>query len=473
MGAINILCLSKVGADADTQGKWSHPVITNDVPASRPRSVDIAFGDVAPVLPALIQSLPARPIFIYERTSTRTRQIEKVYVGFGEVEGIPYSTDAVADLRSSIVNAFSSSRASTAVLAFMSYEALRPRSLQCEGQTLVPSYTIVRPTLLLELDYRRRTARLSGDYEAAIDSVRAALLTPAPRDQEKTTIDPGIDTMKRWSIRPSKNEFLRAVAEVQREIRARQDLDGVCLSVELESQAKIDSLENYLVLREMNPSTCMFFLEQGQFSLWGATSLPILQVRDGRIVVETDGATRRVEPGAADQWNPTDKELAEYHLVVAALRDDLDGVVVPASLTFTSEREQRTYFNLRHLFAEAVGDLAEGVDAVAALKRLTPHGAAAGYHKAVALELIDQFDVAPRGPYSGVIGIFDHNGDADAACVIRSTWKAGTTIRTRAGAKIVAASDPVAEYEESILKTLPLRRTVELILRRVPTSVAG
>jgi len=146
---------------------------------------------------------------------------------------------------------------------------------------------------------------------------------------------------------------------------------------------------------------------------------------------------------------------------------------VPASLAFTAEREQRTYFNLRHLFAEAVGDLAEGVDAVAAVKRLTPHGAAAGYRKAAALDLIDQFDVAPRGPYSGIVGIFDNNGGADAACVIRSTWQAGTTIRTRAGAKIVADSDPIAEYEESILKTLPLRRTVEHILRRGPTSDAS
>jgi anthranilate synthase component 1 len=428
---------------------------------------------VAPALPAVIEVLPARPTFIYERLSTRTRQVEKVYVGFGEIEGTPGSIDAFSDLRSSIENALSSPRAATAVLAFMSYEALRPKSPQRECQTLVPRYTILQPRLLLELDYRQRTARLSGDYEAVLDTARAALLKSATKVREKTTIDPGIDTIERWSIRPSKHEFLKAVAEVQKEIGARQDLDGVCLSVELESRAQIDSLESYLVLREMNPSTCMFYLEHELFSLWGATSLPILQVRDRRIVVETDGATRRVEPGAADQWNPTDKELEEYDLVVAALRDDLDGVVVPASLTFTSEREQRTYFNLRHLFAEAVGDLAEGVDAVAALKRLTPHGAAAGYHKAAALDLIDQVDLAPRGPYSGVIGIFDHKGDADAACVIRSTWKAGSTIRTRAGAKIVAGSDPVAEYEESILKTLPLRRTVELVLRRVPTGIAS
>ena len=448
-------------------------MITSDAHPSRSRFVETPFGDMAPTLPALIDALPARPSFIYERASTRTRQIEKAYVGFGEIEATRYSTDAFSDLRAGIANAVSSPRAATALLAFMSYEALRGKSLQRESQPLVPSYTILQPALLIELDYRHRTARLSGDYESAIESLRAALLAPAAKNREKIHNDPGIDVMKRWSIRPTKDEFLQAVAEVQKNIRARQDLDGVCLSVEFESQAVIDSLGSYLILREINPSTCMFFLERGQFSLWGATSLPILQTRCGRIVVETDGATRRVEPGAASQWIPTLKELEEYDLVVAALCDDLEGVVVPASLAFTAEREQRTYFNLRHLFAEAVGDLAEGVDAVAAVKRLTPHGAAAGYRKAAALDLIDQFDVAPRGPYSGIVGIFDNNGGADAACVIRSTWKAGTTIRTRAGAKIVADSDPVAEYEESILKTLPLRRTVEHILRRGPTSDAS
>jgi len=74
--------------------------------------------------------------------------------------------------------------------------------------------------------------------------------------------------------------------------------------------------------------------------------------------------------------------------------------------------------------------------------------------------LIDRFDARPRGPYAGAIGVFGGDGSADVACVIRSAWKVGSALRTRAGAKIVADSDPASEYRESVLKTLPLRRSI-------------
>lgn len=204
----------------------------------------------------------------------------------------------------------------------------------------------------------------------------------------------------------------------------------------------------------------MFFVESGSFALWGATSLSVLSVRDRRLVAETDGATRRVEAGDTSRWVPNSKEIAEYDLVVSALRDDLDSVIDADSLQFISDREPRQYFNLQHLFAEIEGELASGVDAVEALRRLTPHGAATGYPKPGAVALIDRFDARPQGPYAGAIGVFGSDGSADVACVIRSAWKVGSALRTRAGAKIVADSDPASEYRESVLKTLPLRRSI-------------
>jgi anthranilate synthase component 1 len=76
------------------------------------------------------------------------------------------------------------------------------------------------------------------------------------------------------------------------------------------------------------------------------------------------------------------------------------------------------------------------------------------------MEIIDELERSPRGPYGGGVGYFDWDGDTDFAIVIRSaTVEAGASlpetddisdrITVQAGAGIVADSDPESEYIET------------------------
>jgi anthranilate synthase component 1 len=78
------------------------------------------------------------------------------------------------------------------------------------------------------------------------------------------------------------------------------------------------------------------------------------------------------------------------------------------------------------------------------------------------MEIIDELERAPRGPYGGGVGYFDWDGDTDFAIVIRSaTVEAGASlpdgtgepvhdrVTVQAGAGIVADSDPESEYIET------------------------
>ena len=400
---------------------------------------------------------PARPSFIYERSSTRTRHIDRTYIGFGRREIDPTPDDAFTSLREHLAASAHSTAPSQAVMTFMSYETLVGAS---GGDTTTPARLLIDPVFLIDLDHVAGRATLSGDFRPQLEAIRSAMARAGSAAAHQPRHPNGDVRLKDWKVRPAEDAFVRNASALQLEMARRDDVVGAALSVELELDAQLDALEAFQALRLINPSTCMFFVEDGDFALWGATSLPVLKVNGRDLTAETDGATRRVEAGSPDDWVPSDKENAEYDLVVAALREDLEGLITPSSLAFTADREPRQYFNLRHLFAEISARLAEGTDAVTALQRLTPHGAATGYAKPAAIDLIGRFDLCPRGPYAGAIGVFGRDGSADAACVIRSAWKAGSTIRTRAGAKVVAGSDPAAEYQESLLKTLPLRRSV-------------
>ena len=76
-----------------------------------------------------------------------------------------------------------------------------------------------------------------------------------------------------------------------------------------------------------------------------------------------------------------------------------------------------------------------------------------GAPKVRAMELIAEFEKSPRGVYGGAAGYFSNTGDMDFAIVIRTLVKNGRTLTMRAGAGIVADSDPMKEYQETVNKS--------------------
>ena len=70
-----------------------------------------------------------------------------------------------------------------------------------------------------------------------------------------------------------------------------------------------------------------------------------------------------------------------------------------------------------------------------------------------AMELLAEFEKSPRGIYGGAAGYFSFTGDMDFAIVIRTMILDGTRLTMRAGAGIVADSDPVKEYNETVNKS--------------------
>ncbi len=407
-------------------------------------------------LEVLLAALPAsvRPSFIYERRSTRDRAPTRTFVGFDATAASATGADAFDGLRRVLADAGAEQ---DKIFAFLSFEALTGDPLAAD----TPRELLLRPRQLLDIDHATGAISVIGSAVFDSSAIERAAATAFPSD-EPPSARPEVEALDAWSLDRDEVEFVESAEALKAALAGDADVVGAVMSVEVSKRSDVDPLAAYRALRRINPATCMFFVEQGAFALWGSTSLPILSVDGGRIVAETDGATRRVEPGDDEEWRPDAKENAEYDLVVSALRHDLDGVVEPGSLRFVADREPRRYFNLQHLFAEIEGELAPGVDAVEALRRLTPHGAATGYAKPGAVALIERHDARPRGPYAGAIGMFGANGFADVACVIRSAWKQGSLVRTRAGAKVVAASDPAAEYREGLVKTLPLRRSVAM-----------
>jgi anthranilate synthase component 1 len=106
--------------------------------------------------------------------------------------------------------------------------------------------------------------------------------------------------------------------------------------------------------------------------------------------------------------------------------------------------------------------LRAGLDWLDLLRATFPAGTLSGAPKVRAMEIIDELETLRRGPYGGCVGYIDYSGNMDTAIAIRTLLVKDGEIFLRAGAGIVADSDPEAEYQETVNKGRALIEAIDM-----------
>jgi anthranilate synthase component 1 len=223
-------------------------------------------------------------------------------------------------------------------------------------------------------------------------------------------------------------------------------------------EGDLDPMDLYASLREVNPSPYMYVLRHGRRSVVGASPETLVSVR-GREVVSNPiaGTCPRGEGPVEDRRLAGEmladaKERAEHTMLVDLARNDLRRVSAPGTVRVEEFMNVLKYSHVQHIESTVLGELAPERDAFDATRATFPAGTLSGAPKIRAMELIDELEATPRGLYGGGVGYFAWDGDADFAIVIRTaTVERGEPDRVtvRAGAGIVADSDPAREYGET------------------------
>ena len=270
-----------------------------------------------------------------------------------------------------------------------------------------------------------------------------------------------VPTRRAALAEPRDDRFQEGVRIARRYIRAG-DIFQVVLSREMVVPCPDPPLHVYRRLRAINPSPYMFFLEVADprprgrpLHLVGASPEVMVRLQGERAVVRPIAGTRRRgrEPGEdeslARELRDDPKELAEHMMLVDLARNDLGRVCRYGTVQVSRLLEIERYSHVMHLVSEVEGRLAPGLDAFDLVKATFPAGTVTGAPKVRAMEIIDELEASGRGPYAGAVGYFSVTGDADACITIRTLAIRASRAHARAGAGIVADSDPERELWET------------------------
>lgn len=262
-----------------------------------------------------------------------------------------------------------------------------------------------------------------------------------------------------WTSNFTRPEYERAVREVIERILAG-DIFQANVSQRFSAPVPpdFDHFGFYRHLREVNPAPFAAYLDHGDFVIASASPERFLRVEGDLVEARPIKGTRpRFADGVLDLLQAQSlmesrKDRAENVMIVDLLRNDLSRVCRPGSVKVPQLCGLESFASVHHLVSTVVGRLAEGRDAVDVLAAAFPGGSVTGAPKVRAMEIITEIERHARGPYCGAIGYLGFNGAMDLNIVIRTASFRAGACAVQAGGGITTASDPAAEYDETLDK---------------------
>jgi len=169
------------------------------------------------------------------------------------------------------------------------------------------------------------------------------------------------------------------------------------------------------------------------------------------------GRNKAEDIALAEELAKSVKDKAENLMIVDLMRNDLSRVAEAGSVEVDQPFAVETYPTVHQMVTTVRAQLREGTGAADLIRTIFPCGSITGAPKIRAMELIGEAERDARGPYCGAIGRIDANGDAAFNVAIRTLRLSpiendqGDAV-LGVGSAIVADSDAMTEWRESIIK---------------------
>ena len=305
-------------------------------------------------------------------------------------------------------------------------------------------------------------------YDDALDCLRrmqAALAMPLSVPPSSCglnlSLEPQIDS----------EAFRSQVSRIKEYIGAGDVIQAV-LSQPLKCSPPPDPWSLYRAQRYVNPSPYLYFMHLDDTVLVGSSPETMVRLENGvatlRPIAGTKprGKTEQEDRRLADELLQDPKERAEHLMLVDLGRNDLGRVAEVGTVQVTDLMVVERYSHVMHLVSNITCDLRSGTDAWDLLRATFPAGTLTGAPKIRAMEIIAELEKEPQGPYGGALGYVSFTGNMDLAITIRTASIQDGYLTVRAGAGIVADSDPERERQETLNKAMAIQRALQLIQQK-------
>jgi len=360
------------------------------------------------------------------------------------------------------------------ISGYFSYDSIRyiekiPN--KCKDDLKLPDVRLLRPrTLVIHDNLKKKIFYIVNTFNdekisnyklryLQIESEINDLLIQASLKKKK--FYKNVKTNVKVKSNISKNKFLKMINKAKEYIKIG-DIFQVVLSQRFEAKLSKKPLEIYKKLRITNPSPFMYFFNFEDFQIIGASPEILVRLRDNKITVRPIAGTRpRGKNFKQDNFFAKDllqdkKELSEHLMLLDLGRNDAGKVSKIGTIKVTESFIIEKYSHVMHIVSNVIGTYNKKYSKFKSLLAGFPAGTVSGAPKIRAMEIIDELETAKRKVYAGGIGYFSANGEFDTCIALRTAVAKNKIFYVQAGAGIVADSNPIKEYKETVNKAKAL-----------------
>ena len=260
---------------------------------------------------------------------------------------------------------------------------------------------------------------------------------------------------------PDDEPYREAFKRIKEHIK-RGDVYEVNLAHSFIALAPEDAFTLYTLLEEANPADFMAYMDFGEYQVLSSSPERFFEVTDGLVKARpikgtiSRGKTYEEDRKAAETLLHSEKDVSELLMIVDLMRNDLARSCDYESIRVDEMYRLETYEKVHHLVSTIEGRLRPEEDPFSLMRHIFPGGSITGAPKRASIEVIDEVEAYARNVYTGSIGYFSFNGNADFNILIRTILKVGDTSYFYGGGAITWDSDEEAELEETLDKCLPI-----------------
>ncbi|MBC3795469.1 anthranilate synthase component I [Acetobacterium tundrae] len=264
----------------------------------------------------------------------------------------------------------------------------------------------------------------------------------------------------------SKDTYCNMVEKTKEHIY-QGDIFQAVISNRMEAAFEGDLLSTYRVLRTINPSPYMFYIDFDEIQIAGASPETLVSLKNSKLSTFPiagscpRGATSNEDEAFIAELLKDEKELSEHNMLVDLGRNDLGKVSEFGTVVVEEYKQVVKYSHITHIASTVIGILKEHLDQFDALSAVLPAGTLSGAPKKRAMEIINELEGEKRGVYGGAVGYIDFSGNMDMCIAIRMAVKKNNKVYVSAGAGIVADSIPEKEFNESHNKARAMFEALE------------
>jgi para-aminobenzoate synthetase len=246
----------------------------------------------------------------------------------------------------------------------------------------------------------------------------------------------------------------------------------LCLTNKVIVEGAVDAFAVHRALRRLSAAPYSAFFRTPEYAIVSSSPELFLSVRDGVVQskpikgTSARGATPAEDGRARAELQGSEKTRSENMMIIDLVRNDLSAVCEPGSVDVPESLFVETYASVHQLVSHVVGKLRAGCHPIEAIRAAFPGGSMTGAPKRRSMELLAAIEGAPRGAYSGALGVVGFDGSVELGMVIRAAVVEAQRVTLGVGGAIVALSEVDSEINEMVVKSQAVLRAIGAALVR-------